>query len=263
MAKSPGLCIFCDKPGRLTKQHVWPKWLKKYNLPEDTHHYQVTAEANYRNPTDIKSSAKRLQGHSGARRFRKVCRTCNGGWIRQIEESVTPFVLAMMDGNFVTLSRDEQRRLSVWLALVAIMSEFTDPRTMAIPPEHRHWLKQRIEPAAGWMVWIGRYSGSNWRQHVLRHYGMQLEPSPDENVQAPICDTQTTTLVIGQLCAHIFSSTNFTDFPGYEGQTLIPIWPLNVGTITWGTSVALTDSGVISLSGALARAIPPAPPDAP
>ncbi len=38
-------------------------------------------------------------------------------------------------------------------------------------------------------------------------------------------NTQVTTLIVGKLCAHLFSSTVWTDFPGYEEPKLSSIWP--------------------------------------
>src|SRR6478609_10019799 len=47
-------------------------------------------------------------------------------------------------------------------------------------------------------------------------------------------DTQTTTLVIGQLCAHAFSSRTMPDFQGYKGAAeLFQIWPTGPAIEWW------------------------------
>ena len=187
MAKPPGHCIFCGQGG-LTKQHIWPAWLKKYNLPEDQQHIQITGEATHIDPKDIKTSFKRRQGHSGSRKLHKVCGTCNNGWIRRAEEAAKPLVLNLMVGKPVNLDQSAQRCLSVWLCLLTIMNELTHPPTMAVPPEHRRWLMDKLEPPPGWVVYLVRYTGTNWRKYICRHYGMQLLPSPDDNIETHVCD---------------------------------------------------------------------------
>lgn len=256
MAKPPGRCIFCGERG-LTKQHIWPKWLKKYNLPEDTHHSQITGEATYLSPKNIKTTVTHRQGHSGSRALYQVCRTCNGGWIRRLEESVMSPVLELMRGQPIELDASVQQRLSRWICLLTIMSERTHPPTIAVPTEHRRWLRDKLEPPPGWKIFVARYVGTNWRQFICRHYGMQLLPS--EDIESDVCDTQASTFVIGELCAHSFSSTVVaeSDFGGYEGQAVIPIWPTGPAVI-WGAAPPLGDNGVVTLSSAFFRAIDPA-----
>jgi hypothetical protein len=140
------------------------------------------------------------------------------------------------------------------------MNELTHPPTMAVPPEHRRWLMDKVEPPPGWVVYLARYTGTNWRKYICRHYGMQLRPSPDGDVDTHVCDTQTSTFVIGQLCGHTLSSTVIPDADlGYKGESLIPIWPIGP-VATWGDRPGIPDQGVISLSFAFFEAIPPASP---
>jgi hypothetical protein len=49
---------------------------------------------------------------------------------------------------------------------------------------------------------------------------MQIASSPTLAVGAEYSNTQVTSLVVGQLYAHLFSSTAWKDFPGYAGIEL-------------------------------------------
>jgi hypothetical protein len=257
MAKPPGNCIFCGEKG-LTKQHVWPAWLKKYNLPEDQTHIQITGESTNLKPHDIKTAVKKHQGHSGSRKFHRVCRTCNNGWIRRAEEAVKPLVLDLMKGKPVPLDASAQRRLAIWLCLLTIMSELTDPPTEAVKPDQRRWLRDKLEPPPGWVVYLARYTGTNWRNYICRHYGMQLEPSADHHGETHVCDTQASTFVIGQLCGHTLSSTVIPQADlGYAGGALFQVWPIGPDS-QWGDRPGIGDAGVEALSSAFFRAIPPA-----
>jgi hypothetical protein len=42
--KTPMTCAFCGRPGQMTKQHIWPKWLKKIRPSTATSHTQVIGE---------------------------------------------------------------------------------------------------------------------------------------------------------------------------------------------------------------------------
>jgi hypothetical protein len=220
MAKPQGHCTFCGGTG-LTKQHIWPAWLKPLNPSSGPAHAHVTG--NFETFVPIADAppfaVKFRQGASGARKIRNVCRHCNNGWLSQVEEHAKPVILALMRGESVTLDGPAQARLAAWLALVTIMIEFTHPPTVAIPAEDRDRLMRDRKPGSKWRIWIARYGGTNWHDHACRHMGMRLATSPDQAVYSRQCNTQTTTLVIGQLCAHIYSSSAWIDFPGYEGPS--------------------------------------------
>jgi hypothetical protein len=54
---------------------------------------------------------------------------------------------------------------------------------------------------------------------------MQITSQPTDIIGAQYCNSQVTTLTIGRLFAHLFSSTVYPEFPGYEGIELAAIWP--------------------------------------
>jgi len=73
-------------------------------------------------------------------------------------------------------------------------------------------------------------------------------------------NTKITTLVVGKLCAHVFSSTiPDIGFTGYTGVRLTQIWPPSDFDIDWRTVIRLSDQAVLALSETLSKAIPEAP----
>jgi hypothetical protein len=109
-------------------------------------------------------------------------------------------------------------------------------------------------------------SQGNERQneHWCYHYPMQIGPTPEKGsfptsgIGAHKCNTQTTTLIIGQLSAHLFSSTAIPEFPGYQGIRLCKIWPPSNWLVDWTTVPAYGERILFSLASALSRDIPPA-----
>jgi hypothetical protein len=260
MAKPPGKCVFCDKPGGMSKQHVWPNWLKPHNPATGTHHVQQMGVFHTFTPRSAVSPPKLVirEGPAGSRKVRRVCQTCNHGWIRQfIEEPAKPTTLALMRGDMSILTRSQQKTMATWLTLVAMMIELTDLTSFAIPAAHRRYLMDRKEPPPGWHVWLAKYGGARWEDHVARQVELQLSASPEnEEIGAHKANTQVTTLVLGQLCAHVFSSTSIPDFSGYHGITLQTIWPARSYDVFWQFVETLSDAEVLYLSEALASGFP-------
>jgi len=163
-----------------------------------------------------------------------------------------------VEGHPFMLNEWGQRALASLLCLITMRAEFMHPPTQAASPSDRLWIKDQLQPPPFWQVWIARYVGTRAAEHWCRHYGMQLVSAASEISGTPKCETQATTFVLGQLCAHVFSSTSIPNFSGYDGA-LCKIWPLTGWDIDCRFLPKITDTGVISLSEALAREIPPIP----
>ena len=241
-----GKCVFCGGRG-LTKGHVWPEWLQDI-LPRKSHHLQFSGRiASFAPSGPI--SQKLREGHAGTRKPRNTCLSCNTGWMSRIEQAAMPDATPLILGKPVTLDADGQRRLATLISLVTMRAEFLDTKTAANNFAERTWIKEKSEPPANWKIWIARYAGTN-NQHWVYHHGLGASSSPD--VQVGACDTQATTMVIGELCAHAFSSRSISDFDGYTGIHMFQIWPVGQ-TIEWWATLGIGDRGVVSLSEAFAR----------
>jgi len=67
------------------------------------------------------------------------------------------------------------------------------------------------------------------------------------------CNTQVTTIVAGQLCAHIFSSSVWGNFKGYQGAPLTQIWPPHQLPIDTRFIRSIDNAGLPWLHEAVAR----------
>ncbi len=92
-----------------------------------------------------------------------------------------------------------------------------------------------------------------------RYTAMQIASSPDVPRGVQYCNSQVTTLVIGQLCAHLFSSIVWPDFPGYDGAELAEIWPAQRFDIEVSDLPVITEAEVPWLHETIARTSTPAP----
>lgn len=252
MSNPAGKCVFCGEFG-LTKGHVWPDWLNNILPRTATHHEQTTGIFSTFTPEvpGPEKTIRERQGHARSRKPRNTCGDCNSGWMSQIENDVIPTATALINGKDFLLDEQSQCKLAAFLCLISMRVEFLGT-LRAIPSADRLYLKERREPPSSWMIWITRYAGDKPGEHWSRYCGMQLESAPAEKVGPEHCNTQVTTLVIGKLCAHLFSSTEIP-FDGYEGARLARIWPMTGLALDTRFLPDITDDAVISLHEALAR----------
>jgi hypothetical protein len=269
MSKPAGKCVFCGETG-VTKSHIWPDWLDAYLPPRAENYLQTVGEVNTFLPTMRRPAIERRVGRGDARakKPRNVCRSCNGGWMSQIESNAKEALIPLLQGlpfandaaaHRFMLNAWGQRAIASLLCLITMRVEYTHMATQAATDQDRRWIRETLEPPPMWKVWIARYVGDAPGAHWCRHYGLQLVSSPDELVPHHVCDTQATTYVMGQLCAHVFGSTTIPTFEGYTGQGLCCLWPLTGWDIDCRFLPAIKDKGVLSLSEALAREIPAIP----
>jgi hypothetical protein len=67
------------------------------------------------------------------------------------------------------------------------------------------------------------------------------------------CNTHVTTLVVGQLYAHILFSTVWPDFPGYQGVSLTQIWPTHDLHIKTEFLPVMSEAGGMELHETISR----------
>jgi hypothetical protein len=252
MSKPAGRCVFCDNPRDLTKSHIWPEWIENILPQTATHHEQSIGSFDTFVPT-----AQRLafhqrvrQGHVATRKPRNTCKKCNGGWMRHIEEAAISIMPPLLLSRQDLLNTLDQRLLASFLCLICMRVELSS-RTRSIPPTDHHWLMDHFEPPANWKIWIARYAGGPLIDE--RYTALQIASSKNVTAGVEYCNSQVTTLVIGQLCAHLYSSTAWPDFPGYEGIELAPIWPQRCLDIEVSMLPTITEADVPWLHEAITR----------
>ncbi len=156
------------------------------------------------------------------------------------------------------LSFVDQMLLATLLCLITMREEFgAVPLMVAASDEDRNWLRHHLHPPwETWQVWIARYAGQP-DQHWAYHLPMHIDSSETSETGPDKVNTQTTTLVIGQLCAHLFSSRVIDDFRGgYQGIRLARVWPPTGLYIDTGRLPRYGDNALIALAEALSRDIP-------
>lgn len=243
-SKQRGYCAFCGSAG-VTKQHVWPDWLKTVIPREGTEHSQSLTRVNNAVPDVfiIRPELEFHRGPFGARKIRNICATCNSGWMSRLETAAKPSLTELIMRRSLTLDSASQLSLSAWAVMTSIMAEYTDKSSQSIPLEHRRHLMEHGIPPDGWHIWIGTYEGERWKQGY-RHHGYQTAYRNASHQTRPEWSTQQSTFVAGALFIHAASTT----VPSLHSASnalmdhrVVQIWPITNSTVVFPTATTLTD----------------------
>jgi hypothetical protein len=230
-AAPAGRCIFCDQPG-LTKEHLWPDWLKRFLPRKATTHHTTNMSAIAGN--EVLAPEPQLTRQTGdikSRRLRVVCRACNNGWMGRLQEVAKPKLVPLLRGTWSELSAGDCEALSAWAVMFTIIVERLDVNTAAVTAAERRVFSLDRRPPANWIVWAGRCE--HWPPWDFYHRGWGLFSEPSAIFMSNEHCSQTTTFKVGKLLLHTYSTTAPLDeaidvdpvvFALKHG--LCPIWPL-------------------------------------
>jgi hypothetical protein len=238
-----GVCCFCGRQG-VTKQHFWPDWLKKI-VPRsgDSHGRDLTGfDLSHQPFVFITPKTTTHQGPFGARKIRKVCGSCNSGWMSKLESDVKQDLAAMICAEIRVLEVAQLKKLAAWAMLISIIGEFTDPTYMAISESDRHHLMtHRVPPELNWKIWVGTYGGKNW-DYFYRHHGL-LAATKNIMPTDKTCNVQSSAFILGSFYLLTSSSTDTkiqVSFDEKDVADLVQIWPPPATSQRWPHVSALS-----------------------
>lgn len=236
MSKPSGRCAFCAS-NDLTKSHIWPAWAQKV-VPSTAKQYEITTGTFHTfvpNTATEGVSRTTKAGSVANRRPRNTCLNCNSGWMRDIEEYAKPYITGLMRGDRLLLEAAHQYAIAAFLSLVSIRIDTSNKLAHPIPIEDYQHLIEKREPGPSWMIWIMKFTDGVGDDYWYNHFPMAMKAFPEGilktmspqqlSLTAEDTNTQVTTIVVGRLCAHIFSTTAYHDFIGYEAPAMCPVWP--------------------------------------
>lgn len=176
-----------------------------------------------------------------------------------LQNQTKPILLPLILGEKTTLFRKDQSALATWITMFAIVAEFKSKseRWVAVSGEQRLWFEAHKMPPKHWKIWIGYFKRQTLKG-VYFHNVLPIFPKvgmgPTTEDGYPLPNTQTTSIAVGNLYAHLIS----TDGPGIvERQRIttapvIQLWPITKSPIVW-PRISLTDEEVEKISMAFIR----------
>jgi hypothetical protein len=183
---SDGVCIFCSRPwGEVSKsdEHVFGHLRKRRgNLPNEriSHSTGLTFDAEsqefVREPVATKTSSSSLLNL----RTRKVCESCNTGWMSKLEQQVKPFLMSFehtaKDGEQSNLSRSEALIVARWALKTCITHEMTIEGRPKVADASMGSRLREGGAIPGSIVWVARNQSDLDLQ--IRHAYIEISDVP-------------------------------------------------------------------------------------
>ncbi len=207
--REAGTCEFCGALG-VTQEHVWPKSVREYFSDRVQRHLNARIDvqpSSCGSYTAIRPDPILVRGDVITKTVRKVCEVCNGGWMRLLDESITPQLFSMIKGENTKLDESDLNRLAKWCIKVSMVCELLDATTSASRFEDRKQLRDhfmiRTPLSIKWAVWLGKSDDQAWKRRY-KHCAFAIRPNA--SLEPVVCDSQATTIGLGKLFMHAFST---------------------------------------------------------
>lgn len=222
-------CIFCDTLGNISKEHFWPEWLAPYISEANTsRHISVLLEAEGKEPQKLNRSSER-DGNVLTKKIRIVCKTCNNGWMSQIESAVKPILIALINRSNLVLSSEDTKILALWVSLKTIVGEYaTENMALTVLNDRQLLRSDNIIPEY-FRVFIGYHSLNEqaaYQRHSTTVSTNILGPNPPLPNLITI-NIQATCFLVGPVIFYVVAAR----VQGFNMATLEPsnqmlrLWP--------------------------------------
>ena len=201
-------CIFC-KSTPVTEEHLFPQWMEKeFSKGEDNKHIVNNYEPISYDGSRTKITSKTVNRNIIRLTIKKVCDTCNNGWMSKIETASKEIIKSLILDEAIIIGSEEQDNLVKWGILKTIIGEFADRDSsgkIAISREERMNFFQTNNPSPNFSVYIGRSMAKEymWKAPVyihftayLNHQNFSLISAPKPNVQWSLFVKDTFILII-------------------------------------------------------------------
>jgi hypothetical protein len=220
-------CIFCEQPG-VSKEHIWSQWMHPIlgvrSEDEAAEFYKVNAsKADRVGNVEVRDR----QGSTAKKTVRVVCRPCNHGWMKGLEEGARPLLEPLLLGVPVALLPAGRELAAQWITMKLIVGEHAQRDIAVIPQVDRTaFMRDRRMPDSV-RIWIGQIDSEKWRLGWQRHAATLMWPN--EAPPTPFRkNAQTTAFGAGRL--FVFAMICYlADYRGgpteAEANRLPRLWP--------------------------------------
>lgn len=236
----PRSCVFCGRKG-VTAEHVWPRWLGDV-LPG-------SGPLSFARKRLHEPETKRWKAPSLTVTVKKVCASCNNGWMSALETEAKPLLSPMIEGKQMGLSAGEQKVASTWAVKTAAMLGLTHSELSLVHAADLAAVFATRKPPRNAYVWIGAYEGdwAGW------YSGDVLGLGPREN---PAGFAYCAALVLGRLVFQILGHDLPEPMPPLSApeadRLSIQIWPDPRPLVSWPPDFAILDPGLEMFAGQFA-----------
>lgn len=188
--------------------------------------------------TELSLPNRAVREAFGAHQVRAVCRSCNQGWMNQVETEARPALTPMLTGHKTHISAVDSHIVAIWAVKTAMVAEVTDPGTAGYHDADHVWLRERREPPVGTEVWAASQETNDEWSLRYQHVGFLV--APPDRIDDP-CNAQMTTLGLGNLVlAVIHAPAGSPPRPPLESLrgAAVKLWP-DPHPVSWPPPISL------------------------
>lgn len=219
----PRRCVFCGGTP-VSQEHALPKWLGRLftnEVVDFSRTFQFRGDAADVRPWRGKPFSATVGG---------PCRTCNSGWMSELETEVQPVLTPLVEGREATLSALSQHLVATWAIKTMLMLRLVaaDDDDRELDPGIYRWLREQRSPPPSEQVWLAAYAGEG-QWPVTFHY-FAAEVAPPEAEQPPEPNAHSAAFAIGHAAFGI-TGNRIEAAPVAEPQL-----PSDVVRVLWPTT---------------------------
>jgi hypothetical protein len=236
-------CLFCPNPVD-SVEDVWSTWILEDLKP-------VKPIRIKRGKTVVAEAVDNVEI-----RIKCVCQNCNNGWMSAIEGENKPHMLAMMNDKPIVLMPAQQKLLTRWAILKAMVLDGANPKKRI--PFYSESERMAMKPPlrslpVGTIVWIGRLSVKGFHAELGDTFGKI------NNIPKAFHGC-VTTIIVGHLVIQVMTMHVLAMFattrirpeskPGAWDINLLEIWPV-FGNKSWPPTFSFALEGTTNHIGTL------------
>jgi hypothetical protein len=230
-----GECIFCGTYGFLSREDPIPRWMANL-LRQFSAGPEILLTRSQVDKGQVIWTHSRNVGAASAYKVRRVCqKTCNGGWMSDLEKATKPILTPLVRGGRRGLLPADQTVIARWMVLKALFFDLVEAAdSTAAERDYRSFFASRVPPPR-FEVWLARYEPE--ADHVLQHYRSSFRTRvPHGDIPANTPHSQLLTLVFGHLILQsIFVNEETITYPPIHSRTepeahVVRVWPTS-GTV--------------------------------
>ena len=181
------------------------------------------------------------QGSTATKTVRVVCRGCNHGWMKRLEEEARLLLESLVLGVPVSLLPTGRELVAQWITMKLLVGEHAQREIAVVPQADRSAFMHERRIPESVRIWIGQIDSQKWNHGWQRHaatltWPHEAPPTPFRK------NVQTTAFGAGRLFVFsmIFYLADYQHGPTEaEADRLPRLWPLS--DHAWPPERILTD----------------------
>ncbi len=116
-------CIFCQRSGNITYEHIWGDWTKSVVPRTSNKHTEARVtvlRTGEPDPPDVRIRA----GDPLDASVPIACAECNNGWMSEIQNRAKPYLIPLFKGESCLLDYSAQSVIATWIAMASMTGEY-------------------------------------------------------------------------------------------------------------------------------------------